>query len=73
MEPEKYVSTTEAAKLLEISPRRLRTLLAEGRVFGAYKSGKLWFIPLYNGLPTIERRSSKKQQGTWRTKKTSID
>ena len=69
MEIKKYVGTTEAAYLLEISPRRLRTLLAEGRVFGAYKSGKCWFIPLHNGLPTIERRSSKKQQGTWRTKK----
>lgn len=66
----KYVGTTEAANLLAISPRRLRTLLAEGRVFGAYKSGKFWLIPLYNGLPVIERRSRKKQPGTWRTSKT---
>ena len=66
---EKYVGTTEAANLLGISSRRLRTLLAEGRVFGAYKSGKFWFIPLHNSLPRIERRSRKKQQGTWRTSK----
>ena len=70
MEQTKYVGTTEAANLLGISPRRLRTLLAEGRVYGAYKSGKFWFVPLYNGLPKIERRSSKKQRGTWRTTKT---
>ena len=66
----KYVGTTEAANLLGISSRRLRTLLAEGRVFGAYKSGKFWLIPLHNGLPRIERRSRKKKQGTWRTSKT---
>lgn len=66
----KYVGTTEAANLLGISSRRLRTLLAQGRVFGAYKSGKFWLIPLHNGLPRIERRSRKKQKGTWRTSKT---
>ena len=66
----KYVGTTEAADLLGISSRRLRTLLAEGRVFGAYKSSKFWLIPLHNGLPQIERRSPKKQKGTWRTTKT---
>ena len=65
----KYVGTTEAANLLKISPRRLRVLLAEGRVYGAYKSGKFWFIPLHNDLPIIEPRSSKKQKGTWRTHK----
>ena len=69
MNNQKYVGTTEAANLLEISSRRLRTLLAEGRVYGAYKSGRFWFIPLHNGLPIIEPRSSKKQKGTWRTHK----
>lgn len=69
MDASKYVGTTEAANLLEISSRRLRTLLAEGRVYGAYKSGTFWLIPLYNGLPIIERRSTKKQKGTWRTNK----
>ena len=70
MDIPKYVGTTEAANLLEISDRRLRTLLAEGRVYGAYKSGKFWLIPLYKGLPIIERRSNKKQKGTWRTSTT---
>ena len=44
-----YVHTTKAASLLEISPRRLRQLLQQGRVKGAYKSGNFWLSPLYNG------------------------
>ena len=39
------VSTSEAAKILNISTARLRVLLIEGRVEGAYKTGKLWLIP----------------------------
>ncbi|MGK7892098.1 MAG: DNA-binding protein, partial [Xenococcus sp. (in: cyanobacteria)] len=50
-----YVMTTQAASLLQISSRRLRTLLQKGRVVGAYKSGKFWLIPLYEGLPVITK------------------
>ncbi len=39
------VGTSEAAKLLNISTPRLRVLLIEGRVEGAYKTGKIWLIP----------------------------
>ncbi|WP_413163443.1 helix-turn-helix domain-containing protein [Capilliphycus salinus ALCB114379] len=49
------LGTTEAAQILEISTARLRVLLSEGRVRGAYKSGKMWLIPLFNGKPFIER------------------
>ena len=49
------VGTSEAAKILNISSNRLRVLLVEGRVEGAYKTGKLWLIPLFNGRPIIER------------------
>ncbi|WP_413161558.1 DNA-binding protein [Capilliphycus salinus ALCB114379] len=49
------VGTTEAAQILEISTARLRVLLSEGRVQGAYKTGKMWLIPLVNGEPIIER------------------
>jgi hypothetical protein len=49
------VGTTEAAQILNISTARLRTLLIEGRVEGAYKSGKMWLIPLFNGKPIIAR------------------
>lgn len=63
-----YVHTTEAASLLNISNRRLRQLLQQGRVKGAYKSGKFWLIPLYNGLPQIEK-AKRGQAGTWKTGK----
>ena len=50
------VGTTDAAKILKISTGRLRVLLIEGRVEGAYKSGKMWLMPLFNGKPIIQRR-----------------
>ena len=50
------VGTTDAAKILNISTGRLRILLIAGRVEGAYKSGKMWLIPLFNGKPIIQRR-----------------
>ena len=50
------VGTTEAAKILNISTGRLRILLLEGRVEGAYKSGKIWLMPLFNGKPIIQTR-----------------
>ena len=49
------VGTTDAAKILNISTGRLRVLLIAGRVEGAYKSGKMWLMPLFNGKPIIKR------------------
>ena len=51
------VGTTEAVKILQISSARLRILLIAGRVEGAYKSGKMWLIPLFQGKPSIRRGS----------------
>ena len=48
-----YVIASQAALLLQIPYRRLLELLGKGRVKGAYKSGRFWLIPLYNGLPNI--------------------
>ena len=50
-----HVGTTEASGILKIKPSRLRYLLSQGRVKGAYKSGKNWIIPLYNRMPIISR------------------
>ena len=50
------VGTTETAKILNISSARLRVLLIEGRVEGAYKTGRMWLIPLFDGRPIIEKR-----------------
>ena len=49
------VGTTEAAKILNISTGRLRILLIEGRVREAYKSGRIWLIPLFGGRPIIKK------------------
>ncbi|MDJ0536663.1 MAG: hypothetical protein QNJ70_29945 [Xenococcaceae cyanobacterium MO_207.B15] len=49
------VGTSEAAKILNISSARLRVLLIAGRVEGAYKTGKMWLIPLFKGKPIIEK------------------
>lgn len=47
------VNTSQAAKLLRISPRRVRALLAQGRIEGAYKLGHIWLIPLRDGRPMV--------------------
>ena len=52
----------------KISSRRLRKLLIEGRVVGAYKSGRYWLIPLHNGMPII-KKAKRGQAGTWKTSK----
>ncbi len=63
-----FVGTTEAAERLGISGARLRVLLKERRVEGAYKTGKMWIIPLYNGVPVIARRK-RGPQPQWKRKR----
>jgi len=48
------VGTAVAAQILNISTARLRVLLISGRVEGAYKTGKMWLMPLFNGKPIIK-------------------
>ena len=48
------VGTTQAAQILNISTARLRILLVTGRVKGAYKTGNMWLMPLFDGKPIIE-------------------
>ncbi len=61
------VGTTEAAFLLNISCSRLRQLLGQGRVIGAYKKegSKFWCIPLKNKMPQI-KGMNRGPKGTWR-------
>jgi excisionase family DNA binding protein len=55
-----FVGTNEAAYLLGISCPRVRQLLQEGRIKGSQKVGRVWKIPLFNGmpltLPALKRR-----------------
>ena len=59
-----HVGTTEAAFMLGISDARVRRLLGQGRIQGATKQGRVWIIPLYDGMPVViaGRRGPK---GTW--------
>lgn len=40
-----YIDVHEAAQKWKLPERRITFLCREGRIIGAYKSGKLWFIP----------------------------
>ena len=58
-------TTTQAAFLLNISTGRLRQLLNQGRVVGAYKVRRLWMIPLNSrGMPEMIR-GRRGPEGTW--------
>ena len=59
------VGTTEVAKILNVSSSRVRILLKQGRVEGAYKTGKMWLIPLFGGRPIISKRKRGPAAG-WR-------
>lgn len=59
------VGTTETAKILNISTARLRVLLIAGRVEGAYKTGRMWLIPLFKGKPII-RKGKRGPAPRWR-------
>ena len=41
----KYVGTAEAAQLLQMTSRRVVGLCGEGKLPGAFRSGRNWKIP----------------------------
>lgn len=53
-----YISASQAAKLWNISQRRVQILCAEGRVSGAFKIGEVWAIPSGICKPTDKRRKA---------------
>jgi hypothetical protein len=59
------VGTTEVAKLLGISSARVRRLLLDGRVHGAYKISNVWVIPLKDGMPVISK-GKRGSKPTWK-------
>ncbi len=48
-----FVTATEAGKILGVSSRRVRCLLSQNRIEGAFKAGIQWLIPLCDGKPVI--------------------
>ena len=59
------IGTIKAAKLLNISPRRVRELIYKGRIPGASKIGGSWMIPTVNGYPQITA-ASRGPKSTWK-------
>lgn len=55
-----YMTIQEAAEFWEISPRRIQTLCAEGRLEGAIKFGRQWAIPTTTEKPDDARIKSGK-------------
>ncbi|MGB3512697.1 MAG: hypothetical protein WBA93_26465 [Microcoleaceae cyanobacterium] len=47
------IGTREVAFLLGICCQRVRVLLSQGRIKGAYKHKGFWQIPLYNKMPVV--------------------
>lgn len=60
----KTIGTSEAAYLLGISCQRVRKLLSQGRIKGAYKKDRFWQIPLYGKLPRVIPKK-RGPQGLW--------
>ena len=44
-EEPKYLTVTEAARILRVDPRTVRRMAADGRIPGAVKMTKVWRIP----------------------------
>jgi hypothetical protein len=49
------VDTIQAANILGVSQTRVRMLLKQNRIVGAYKLGRFWVIPLTDGMPVITK------------------
>ena len=56
----RYLSVTEIAKKWNVSERSVRNYCAQGRVPGAFLTGKTWNIPETAEKP--ERSNQKKEQ-----------
>ena len=50
-----YMTTKEAVNKWNISERRIRQLLLDGRIEGAVKVGNSWNIPI-NALKPVDKR-----------------
>ena len=54
-----YVSTSEIAKIWDISRRRVTTLCREGRIEGAVFAANIWLVPKNAKKPEDPRRVRK--------------
>ncbi len=59
-----YVSVKQLASNLNISTTRVRKLISEGRIKGAFKVGNIWVIPTVEGKPEATK-GSRGPESTW--------
>lgn len=52
------IGSSKAAEILRMSPRRVGQLCSEGRLEGARKIGRNWFVPEESVLALIEKKDS---------------
>lgn len=57
-----YLTTTEMAKIWNLSSRRIGVLCSEGRIEGAIKKGKMWLLPANAMKPADARYKAAKKQ-----------
>ncbi|NEP00091.1 MAG: DNA-binding protein [Symploca sp. SIO2E9] len=65
-----FVGSTQAAQLMGISARRICQLLSGGRIQGAFKIGRFWMIPLFEGMPLVSE-GKRGPKATWRRRRPS--
>ena len=63
---ETYMSVAEAAKIWDITVRRVQTLCNEGRINGVQRLGRSWAIPKGAQKPSDDRIKSGKYVGVKR-------
>jgi hypothetical protein len=51
------VTVTQLSEIIKVSTARIRQLLIAGRIKGAFKFGKMWAIPLVDGMPQMTKGS----------------
>ena len=54
-----FMTAKEAARKWGITPRRVQTLCAEGRISGFWRLGNAWAIPIGTKKPHDERTLNK--------------
>ena len=59
-----YMTTKDAVKKWNISERRIRQLLADGRIEGAVKVGNSWNIPI-DALKPVDKRIVKPDENNF--------
>jgi hypothetical protein len=57
-----YLTTTEMAKIWNLSSRRIGVLCTNGRVHGAIKKGKTWLLPADAKKPVDARYKNAKEK-----------